>query len=782
MGHNMLQKYMRGLQNHPYLALVIPLLLIALLSTGTAQLSFRSDERVFFAEDNPHLQRLDTFQKRYGKDNNLLIVAHVKGGQIFQPKIMHALTRITEDLWTAPWVKRVDTPLNFQRAVGNASGMSVDQLWRQGDDTSPQYLQELASQADALPLMKERLLNNAHNTALLAIDYRIPDEHAEKAPAMVVKDMRQRLETYAQQYPALSFYLSGSLALDAAFGEASASDSARLIPAMFFAFLALLWLMLRSWLPLLAVLLVVSGAIGSALGLGGLLSIPLSSVSVASPFIITIIALADTVHFTFAAMLARRKGLSSSDAVAQALSHCTKPIVLTSITTACGFFALLFSEAPPFAHMGILCGAGVLFACVFSLTVVPAIMILIPWKACIYNDIYSRVFFSIGQRVSKQPALFLLLALLPALALCGGIFKNVLDDRYIHYFDERFEFRRHTDILNQELGGFYTLEYDLKAGAFESIADPEYLQAVDEFATWLRNQNEVTHVASHADRIKMIHQALYDGEPAAYKIPQDPDVSAQILALYEMQLPYGMDLKQQVTVDHSASRMTVSLKDLSTGQMLSLAERAQTWLSENQNPLQHSKEATGSSLMFAYIGMRNIHNMIWGTLTAFLTIGIILMLTFRHAGNTGIAFFANVLPGFAAIGGWGMIVGEVGMSVATIVALTLGIVVDDTLHLMTAIQRKRKQHNSIRLAVPQALAEAGPGVFATTLCLILGFGLLALSGFQINAWLGLMTAIVALIALLFDFLFIPGAMILWEEYLENKSPKKGKLPMALQNP
>ena len=80
------------------------------------------------------------------------------------------------------------------------------------------------------------------------------------------------------------------------------------------------------------------------------------------------------------------------------------------------------------------------------------------------------------------------------------------------------------------------------------------------------------------------------------------------------------------------------------------------------------------------------------------------------------------------------------------------------------------------------LIEAGPGVFATTLCLILGFGLLALSGFQINAWLGLMTAIVALIALLFDFLFIPGAMILWEEYLENKSPKKGKLPMALQNP
>ena len=752
--------WLRLLLGRPWLTLAAALAVAALSAAGSGLLTFRADERVFFAADNPQLARLDAFEARYGRDDNILVLVRARSGDLITSDGLAALAAIAEDLWSAPLIKRVDAPTNFQIAVGDREGLTIDQLWRSGDATDPAALERVRAWASDAPLLMDRLLSADFRSALVAATYRIPPDEASAAAGRLMADARERLERWREAYPELDIRLSGSIALDAAFGEASAADGRLLIPLMFAAILLLLAVLVASAAPVLAALLVIGGAIGSALGIGGLLGLPMTSVSVAAPFVITIVALCDTVHITFAAARARRAGAAPREAVARALRETSWPVFLTSVTTAVGFFSLVFSDAPPFAHLGVLCGLGAIFAWFYAMTITPTLLVALSWRPRAGLVAGAPLFGRIGAWAARRPWPAVACTLGPAALAAAFIGQNALDDRYIRYFDERFEFRRDTDALNRTLAGFYTLEFDLAAPAAGGVADPDYLAAVDRFATWLRAQPEVVHVASHADRIKMIHRALMDGDPEAHRIPEDLAANAQLLALYEMRLPHGLDLREQLSADRSASRLTAALRDVSTGETLDLATRAEAWIETSAPLLRQSAAATGTTLMFAHIGMRNIENMVAGTALAFLAIALLLFAVFRRVGTTVVAMIANLTPALAALGGWGLVVGELGMAVATIVAVTLGIVVDDTIHITTAIRRARAAGDGARAAARRALEEVGPGVAATTLCLAVGFFVLALSGFQINAWLGLMTAIVTLIAFAFDILFIPAALTL----------------------
>jgi predicted RND superfamily exporter protein len=794
-----LDRYVHFLTAHPWRVLALWLLFVAAMSTGSGWLTFRSDERVFFAEENPLLVQLDAFQARYGKEDNAVILVHAREGDLIRGDRLAAIARITADAWKVPYARRVDSPTNFLIVSGNAEDMSVDHFWRTVDPVDPQALQKLREKANETPLLMGRILSRDFRTGIIVVSLRLPTTSpgdAETAPATddqrpdgtpqnedilsllegtapqtgaaapddadpvgtIVADLRKRLVGYRAEYPELEFRLSGSVALDAAFTEASEMDAALLIPAMVTLTLLLLLAQIRSFSAVIATMLVIGASIGSALGLAGYCGVPLSSVSVASPFVIIIVALCGAVHFSFAV---RRAEGAPAHSVADAMRDTAWPIFLMSATTATGFFSLGFSESPPFRHLGFICGSGTVFAWLYTMTMLPAFLSRFPPRKGRTGLIgLESSFRALGRWIARNPKTALSLALLPALFFSAFITRNQLDDRYIRYFDNRFEFRRDTDVLNQYLGGFYTLEFDLRGKGGRGISEPDYLHSVDRLEEWLRAQEGVTHVAGQADRIKMISRAVGSGGQEAYAIPDNGAVAEQLLALYELQLPYGFDLAEELVVDHSASRMTVALSDLSSAQTLELAEKTRDWIERNEPMLAGSAEATGTSNMFSHIGMRNIRNMITGTIVSFIVVAGFLLLAFRNFTLTAISMVANVLPGLAAIGGWGLIVGEVGMAVATIISMTLGIIVDDTIHIVTGIQHRLRLGLDVREAIEDTFGKVGPGVISTTVCLSSGFFVLALSGFQINAWIGLMTAIITLIAIIFDLFFVPAAFTL----------------------
>jgi hypothetical protein len=616
----------------------------------------------------------------------------------------------------------------------------------------------------------ERLLAEDGRTGLIAVSLDVPKGKKNAAALDVMSFMRERIPDYRARYPDLELYVTGSAALDAAFVQASIQDSTTLIPAMYGLFVVFLALLLQAVVPVVAAFVTVSGAIAAAMGLGAAMGMPLTSVSVSAPFVISIIALCGVVHLVFAVAAERRAANPQRAAVRNGLRRTAWPIFLTSATTACGFFSLGFAEVPPFAHLGLFAGIGTVVAWLLTMTVVPALLAQFPWRTRGPLNHMQRLSGHIGAWAGRRPVAAIVLALVPAVSTAAFITHNQLDDRYVHYFDERFAFRQATDALHRYLGGFYTLEYDLPAGKSGAISDPGYIRAVDRFSAWLRRQPEVTHVESHADRIKMIHRAVRGGDPEAYAVPDTPGAAAQLLALYEMQLPLGRDLSEDVATDKSATRLTARLTDVSTAQILDLKRRAADWIETHAPRLAEGKIATGTAVMFAHIGMRNIESMLTGTAVAFALIAGLLLIAFRSVTTTALAMVANTMPALSALGAWGLLVGEVGMAVATIVATTLGLVVDDTIHLVFAIRRRAASGGSLPEILGDALADVTPGISTTTLCIAGGFFVLSLSGFQINAWIGLMTAVVALIAFVFDLLFIPGAIGLLHDRSRRQRP------------
>ena len=344
-------------------------------------------------------------------------------------------------------------------------------------------------------------------------------------------------------------------------------------------------------------------------------------------------------------------------------------------------------------------------------------------------------------------------------ALVCMIPRNELNDVFVHYFDDSFEVRRATDFLTENLSGTYYIHYSLGSGRSQGISDPKYLELVDQFANWYRTQPRVLHVNSITDTFKKLNQNMHGDDPSWYRLPDASELAAQYLLLYEMSLPYGLDLNNQINIDKSATKLTVTVETLSSNEMLALEARAQGWLLENG--LDEMQVAGSSSaIMFSHIGYRNIRAMLVAAVIALILISGLLIFALRSMRFGLISLVPNLAPAGVAFGLWGVFHGEVGLALSIIASVTLGIIVDDTIHFLSKYLRAVREHGcSPEQAVQYAFSNVGVALTFTTIALAIGFMILALSPFQVNAQMGLMTAITVVLALVIDFLFLPPLLI-----------------------
>jgi predicted RND superfamily exporter protein len=216
--------------------------------------------------------------------------------------------------------------------------------------------------------------------------------------------------------------------------------------------------------------------------------------------------------------------------------------------------------------------------------------------------------------------------------------------------------------------------------------------------------------------------------------------------------------------------MVVTLHTLSTNQMLLLEQRANAWLDENSQFIK-AAAASGPTMMFAHIGKRNIISMLGGTTVALILISLILIVALRSLKLGIVSMVPNLVPAAMGFGIWGMLVGEVGLALSVVTSMTLGIVVDDTVHFMSKYQRARRENGlDSEQAVRYAFTSVGRALVTTSVVLIAGFLVLALSAFKLNSGMGLLTALVIGLALIADFLLLPPLLMKLEEKSDEKKP------------
>lgn len=738
-----------------WLILILSVCFIAISTAGLSKLYFRGDFRIFFSEDNPQLQAFEQMQQEFNKSDNILIGIAPQGGNVFQQDMLQLVKEYTEAAWQTPYSTRVDSLSNFQHTTAQHDDLVVADLVP-AHPLSDHEIAAIRDVAVAEPVLLNRLV--APNGAVTAINItvQLPESGQQQHITEIWQFVSNLSVQFAKRYPDVDFHHTGVIALNHAFASEAEHDVRTLVPVMLGAVVLMLAFLLRSWVGAVVTLFIILVTVTSTLGIAGWLGVFMSTATVNVPTILITLAVADSVHLLASMQFALAEGKTKPQAIQYSVQRNWQPVLITSVTTAIGFLTLNFSEVPILRDLGNLTALGVMLACMFSLTLLPVLMSVLPLYAAKLGQNSGQITRMAASVIRWQrPILwgFVLLTL-----VCTAMLPlNRVNDEANKYFASSTSFRQASDFMERNLSSFTNIDFALTGSAASAVNQPEFLRALEGFSNWLLQQPEVMHVNTLSDVVKRLNKNMHQDDLAFYTLPETAEEAAQYLLLYEMSLPFGLDLSNQLNIDKSATRITATLYNLGSKELIALEQRALAYFSANWPDYQLS--AASAALMFAHIGERNMASMLTTLPLALLLISILLVVSLRSWRLGLISIIPNLVPALIGFGLWGLLVGEINLALSVVASMSLGIIVDDTVHFLSKYRYARMEGRDNEQAIQYAFQSVGRALCITTLVLVTGFAVLIFSGFRLNSDMGLLTSGIILIALVVDLLFLPACLL-----------------------
>nr|WP_207217952.1 MMPL family transporter [Vibrio vulnificus] len=753
--------------------LIISLIAIVATAMGAKNLYFRGDYNIFFDGSNAQLQAFDEIQTTFAKTDNIALVLAPKSGDVFDQRTLTQIQEMTEQAWQVPYSSRVDSLANYQHTEAVDDDLLVEDLLYQSYPLTAERIAKVRAVAMSEPLLVNALVSEKGDVAVINITMQMPgvDETAEVNE--VVAYVEQMLSHYRAEYPDVTIYKAGIIAMNHSFAMAAQNDSATLVPTMLLVILVFLTLMLRSFLSVLATLVVIIGAIVATLGIVGWAGMFLHVASVNVPTLIMTLAVADCVHVIASMRHFMRQGMPKSQAIHRSVTLNFVPIIITSVTTAIGFLMMNMSDSPVLRDFGNLSALGVMIACVLSVSLLPALLNLLPVRFSAKQTAKSSdIMDKLADLVVHRRNVLLPLSIVVIAGSAALIPYNKVNDESVKYFDTSSEFRQAADFMEQRIGGMTTMSIAIKTHQSQGIASPEFLEVLGEFTRWLREQPETDHVASLSDIYKRLNKNMHGDDSAYYALPAERELAAQYLLLYEMSLPFGLDLNNQVNVDKSSVKLQLTVKNLGSVELVALEERIYQWFASHAP--RYQVVASSPSLMFAHIGETNMASMLSTLPITLILISALMIFALRSWRLGVISLVPNIAPAVIGFGLWALISGEINLGLSVVVTLTLGIVVDDAVHFLAKYQHARKEGQNAEQAVRYAFHTVGRALWITTVVLVAGFSVLAMSQFRLNSDMGQLSAIVIFVALVIDFVLLPSLLMRFDtaEYAQLEAAQE----------
>jgi len=754
----MIAAYFRWVVAHPWLVLLAGIAVTAASAVGVTGLGFTTDYDAYFSPENPEWKAYQSIEKDFARSRSVFYAVAPESNGVFQRQILEAVRTLTDRAWDLPYVKSVGSLTNFHQIYAEGDELVIEPIVPEGELT-PGRIAQIRDEAMANDRLQGGLLAEDGEMAGISVAFELPKGADSRHVREIVSKARALSDEIESEYP-VTLYQTGTLMFNQAMLDSIGWDLSHLYPPFFIIMFLVLAVFFRSLTATLATLGVLVMSVALTFGAAGWVGVVLTTASVSAGIIILTLAIADCVHVLVTFASARAEGREKGDAMLESLRINAQPILLTSLTTALGFLGMNLSDSPPFRDLGNMVAVGVLGAWAFSMSVLPAAMQVLPLGKPQPRRASVRALRGLAELVIERRRRFLVGMGLVIVVLAACIPLNRFGDNYIEFFDYSLEFRRHTELINRELTGMQSIEYPIEAASAGGVQDPEFLRRLEAFTQWYRDQEGVRRVVSVVDLIERLNKAMHGGDPAYERIPDSRELVAQLLFFYEMSLPQGIDVTHLVNLDKSAARVNVVLNPIPDQDMLELDKRAQAWMQDNLPP---DMRAPGSSIsiMFAHIARHNFGSMLVGTSLAFAFIALVMIFAFGRLRLGLISLVPNLVPLAMGFGVWGLLVGQTGVATSVVASLVLGIVVDDTVHLLSKYRRAREEKGySPPDAIRDAFTNVGVALWLTSIVLMTGFALMLLSSFAMTEHMGALTAIIIGLALVCDFLFLPPLLLL----------------------
>lgn len=760
---NIISKYADGVVRFRW-----PVLLACLAAVGLALYScitnfgFTTDYRVFFGSDNPQLVAFDKLEATYTKNDNILIVFEPDQGDSFSEHTLRAMEWMTEESWTLPFSTRVDSATNFQNTSDDQGDLIVAELVEFEDGVSDEERAYAKTTILNEPILAGRLVSDGRFTeagrvAAVQITFTFPKEDINEVPT-AVNATRDKVAQMHEKFPGISTYLSGSTMLNNAFSEAAIVDMETLTPLMIGVVILVMWLLLRSVSAVITTMTLVAFSSIVALGICFAFGVKLTPPTSATPNIIMTLAIADSIHILVSMLVKMREGDDRVKALNHAITINFMPIFLTSATTVLGFLSMNFADSPPLRELGNISAVGVTAAFIFSVTLLPAMISILPMRVTKSKDHMGSALDWLARGVVAQYKVILVVMSVVVVSLLYAMTYNKADDRFVEYFDSRITFRTDTEFLQDNIGGIYQIAFDLETGEEWGIAEPEYLRTLERFESFWKAKDDVVNVDSFVATMKRINKAMNRDRQEEYRIPDTRPLAAANITLYEFGLPAGLDATNQINLNKSGSRFAVTFKNIGSVRTRELEAEGRAWLRDNAPHLE--SPGTSPAVMFSHISKRNIDSMKIGTLIALTGISLLLILALRSWKFGLISLIPNLVPLGMAFGLWAIYNGEIIFTMSVVSGMTLGIIVDDTIHFLSKYLRARRVLGySTEEAIRYTLTTVGTAITVTSIILIAGFLIIGTSAFSPNSTMTQLSAMAVASALVCDFLLLPALLM-----------------------
>jgi predicted RND superfamily exporter protein len=746
-----------------YLSIGLVLIVVCLLATGLTKLTFNPDLETYFPEGHPAVIRYNEIDDMFIPTDNLIIAVHSNEGTLFNGDSLKVIEELTKKSWTIPYSVRVDSLTNYSYVKSVNDDLIVEPFIEEAEKKSIEFFEKRENLVAGEDIIYKSLISEDKKTSVVSIIVDPPGPNKEDQNSELINYLLGFIEPIKESNENLDIRLLGNPYLDYISPRIVKAEMPVVMPLMLLLIFLIVFLMIRSYTAVLATFIVILMSLIATFGSIGLLGNPLNQMVSTIPILIITLALADCIHLFSIYFQNRIKGISSKESMEKSLEMNIQPLFLTTISTCIGFLCLNFIEVTPLRDLGNAVAIGIGFAFIFTIFFIAPIVSFFEVKTASKVTKQTRFSTSVGSFILKNgnKLIFSITSISFLILLC--IPMNELDENPTQMYAEGFtSFSSDTLWLDEKLSVTFPVNF-LATNEEGQVSDPDFLKILDKFSVWLEEREQVNHVTSLANNMKNLNKSMHGDDPEWKRIPENADLSAQYLFFYEMSLPMGLDLNSSISQDRKSTKISATLKDMSSNEFKEFNNEVLRYL--RQNNLENMiSEASSFRVIFTYMTEAIVNSLLYGLFIGILLITLIIGLFFRSYLLPALSIFPNILPIGMGFGLWGLFVGEVGFMVAVGMGSTLGVIVDFTVHFLSKYELARKEFKkSVEESVIYSFETVGFALIIMTVVLALGFSVLNLVTFIPIQDFAKFSVICFVGGLIINFLFLPNLLMKFDK-------------------
>ena len=758
------------LVQHRFKLAVVALLVTIIGGWGVQFTRFDGTNESLFAEADEYKAEVDQARVDFPSSAPRLTMTFEVDGDIFNLRTLTAIDELTRRYIEIDSAIALSSILTYRVSEADKEILGRSYLFPDLDDITEADLQQIKTIALNDEDLTQARLTSAGNVTLATISYSVSEDTSEARLAVAESAVVLR-DSLRQQYPDIRIYLVGGPMFERDSNLAREKDNKVLLPLVVIAGVLLLWFCLGSLLSSIALAVVALTTIIVTVGTHALLDIPLNQISRLGPAVAGIVAFADGIHVLSVYAQKILRGTDRKQALIESININFRPIALATVTTTMGFLSLNLSSAPAIYGFGNIVAIGVIWAFFFTVFLLPAMILLIPARS-IAKPLGVSGFIEGVLRLVARREKTLFWGFLGLIAVTLFMLPlNKLDNDPFDFIDEGSDLSVVVEIQQREFENDRGLAFVVRSNEYYGITNRDFLDKVDDIATQLEADPQISWVSTYTDYLKLRNKAANDDDEAYEVIPEDQLTVIDYLVGYQLVAEIDPNLGQIFNKDYSAIYLYVATSGLSDEEILQLANKIDV-LAENYASESFQVTHANNTILGARLNQIISTELFTGFSLSLVMITLTMMIGLRSLRYGLLSIAPNVFPITIVFGLWGLIEGNLSPYVLMLLAVSIGLVVDDSVHVLSKYKTARDSGKSPGESIEESISLAGSAITITTLWMSVGIALMGFSSTTIFQNLTSIITPIIVVALFLDLLFLPSLLTRFDSWIDRTRPSK----------